>query len=60
MITHLLDDIFIPEGCHDVEDMNEYIQQEMREMATTKKQAIRFTLKYQLIQSIKVWNCYQE
>ena len=42
-------DIFIPEGCFDVEDINEFVQQEMRKMVT--KQVIRIALKYQPIQT---------
>ena len=38
-------DIIIPEGYH-VEDINEFIQGEMRKKITMIKQVIRFTLKY--------------
>ena len=39
-------DIIIPEGNHHVEDINEFIQREMRKMTTMIKQTIRITLKY--------------
>ena len=42
-------DIISPEGCYHVEDINEFIQREMRKILTMIKQAIRFTLKYLLI-----------
>ena len=39
-------DIIIPEGSYHVEDINEFIQREMRKIITMIKQVIRFTLKY--------------
>ena len=39
-------DIIIPEGSYHFEDINEYIQREMRKMATMIKQTIRIILKY--------------
>ena len=47
--THWFD-IIIPEGSYHVEDINEFIQREMRKnILTMIKQTIRFTLKYLLI-----------
>ena len=37
-------DIIIPEGSYHVEDINEFIQREMRKIITMIKQVIRFTL----------------
>ena len=42
-------DIIIPEGSYHVEDINEFIQREMRKMVTMIKQTIRITLTYLLI-----------
>ena len=39
-------DINIPEGSYHVEDINEFIQREMRKIITMIKQVIKFTLKY--------------
>ena len=39
-------DIIIPEGSYLVEDINEFIQREMRKIITMIKQVIRFTFKY--------------
>ena len=39
-------DIIIPEGSYHVEDINEFIQREMRKMTTMIKQTIRITSKY--------------
>ena len=39
-------DIIIAEGSYHVEDINEFIQREMRKIITMIKQVIRFTLKY--------------
>ena len=41
--------IIIPEGSYHVEDVNEFIQREMRKIITMIKQVIRFTLKYMRI-----------
>ena len=42
-------DIIIAEGISHVEDINEFIQREMRKIITMIKQVIRFTLKYRRI-----------
>ena len=47
-------DIIIPEGSYHVEDINEFVQREMRKNMTMIKQMIRFTLKYLRITTIKV------
>ena len=39
-------DIIIPEGSYHVEDINEFIQREMKKLTTMIKQMIRITLKY--------------
>ena len=42
-------DIIIPEGSYHVEDINEFIQRDMRKIVTMIKHTIRITLKYLLI-----------
>ena len=42
-------DIIIPEDNYHVEDINEFIHQQMKKMVTMIKQTIRITLKYLLI-----------
>ena len=42
-------DIIIPEGSFHVEDINEFIQREMRKNGRYDKQTIRITFKYLLI-----------
>ena len=42
-------DIIIPEGSYHVEDINKFIQREMRKIITMINQVIRFTFKYLLI-----------
>ena len=44
-------DIIIPERSYHVEDINEFMQREMRKMVTMIKQTIRITLKYLLTQT---------
>ena len=39
-------DIIIPEGSYHVEDINDFIQREMRKMVIMIKKTIRITLKY--------------
>ena len=42
-------DVIIPEGSHHVEDINKFIQREMRTNTTRIKHMRRITLKYLLI-----------